>query len=262
MIRCGAENRDEILAYIGKDYGKCLYLYVDLMKYGFDNPNVRLWLQKDEEGNNRVLVLQYYTGMHVFSREGSFDASEVRALIEENAPSMICGMRDTLALLGDDVPGYELETGKVGHLEEVRREADPRCVKASREDLRDIADLMADDEALGKPYQQDLLYRQLVERYDQGFGRSFMIRDEEKGNVIATASTYAEEAGVAVVSGVMVHPEHRGQGLAGKVLTALCTDLRKDNMDVFSYYYIEQAERLHRNTGFESVGAWAKLVRQ
>ena len=70
MIRCGIDDREEILSYIGKEYGKCLYLYVDLMKYGFDNPNVRLWLQKNAEGRNTALVLQYYTGMHVFSRDG------------------------------------------------------------------------------------------------------------------------------------------------------------------------------------------------
>lgn len=34
MIRCGINDREEILSYIGKEYGKCLYLYVDLMKYG------------------------------------------------------------------------------------------------------------------------------------------------------------------------------------------------------------------------------------
>ena len=98
MIKCGVQNRDEILDYIGKDYGKCLYLYVDLMKYGFDNPNVNLWLQKDGTGENRVLVLQYYTGMHVFSRDGDFGAEEVLELIRERQPSMVCGMKDTLAL--------------------------------------------------------------------------------------------------------------------------------------------------------------------
>lgn len=265
MIRCGIEQRQEILDYIGRDYGKCLYLYVDLMKYGFDNPNVNLWLQKDAEGRNLALVLQYYTGMHVFSRDGDFDPDKVRALIAERNPSMVCGMKTTLAKLGE-ISGYEMEVGMVGQLKKLTDSDTSMCIKAvkdeTRDDIREIADFMADDEALGKPYKDDQLYNQLVERYEQNFGRSFMIRDEQTGKVIATASTYAEEAGVAVISGVMAHPDFRGQGLAGKALSAVCRDLKKDGFDVFSYYYIKPAERLHYRAGFETIGEWAKLVRQ
>ncbi len=265
MIRCGISERQEILDYIGKDYGKCLYLYVDLMKYGFDNPNVNLWLQKGEDGGNRALILQYYTGMHVFSRDGEFDPEKIRTLIAERNPSMVCGMKTTLSRLGE-IDGYEMEVGMVGQLMHPADTDTSMCIKAvrneTRDDIREIADFMADDEALGKPYQGDQLYNQLVERYNQNFGRSFMIRDEKTGKVIATASTYAEEAGVAVISGVMAHPDFRGQGLAGTALTAVCKDLKKDGFDVFSYYYIKPAERLHYRVGFETIGEWAKLVRQ
>ncbi len=260
MIKCGIENRDEILGYIGKDYGKCLYLYVDLMKYGFDNPNVNLWLQKDDNDSNIALILQYYTGMHIFSRDGNLKPDEIIALIEERKPSMVCGMHETLAELGE-IPEYEIEVGHVAHLANAEEVISAECLKASREDIRGIANLMADDEALGKPYEGDALYNQLIERYDQNFGRSFFIRNDEDGKIIATASTYAEEAGVAVMSGVMVHPDYRGQGLAGKVIRALCTDLHEDGFDVFSYYYIPEAERMHLRTGFEPIGEWAKLVR-
>lgn len=261
MFKCTVENRNEILAYIGNDYGKCLYLYVDLMKYGFENPNVNLWLQKDENGENHALILQYYTGMHVFSKDGAFDASEVADLINERKPSMVCGMQTTLAAIGE-IAGYEIEVGKVAHLVDVADVVAPECRKATREDIRDVADFMADDEALGKPYADDELYNQLVERFDQNFGRTFFIRDEVSGKVIATASTYAEEAKVAVVSGVMVHPDYRGRGLAGKVIRGLCADLHRDGFDVFSYYYIPDAERMHLRAGFEPIGEWAKLVRE
>lgn len=262
MIKCDINNKKEILSYIGKDYGKCLYLYVDLMKYGFDNPNVNLWLQKDDDGETHALVLQYYSGMHVFSRDGEFDAEEIRKLIEERDPSMVCGMKTTLDRFADSVPGYEMEVGKVAQLVKPAAYDTTDCLRASREDIRDIADLLADDEALGKPYKDDQLYNQLIERFDQKFGRSFLIRSEETGKVIATASTYAEEAGVAVISGVMVHPDYRGLGLAKKVLTAICRNLKEEGFDVFSYYYIPSAETIHIRAGLEPIGEWAKLVRK
>ena len=191
----------------------------------------------------------------------SIGPAKVRALIEERNPSMVCGMKTTLDLLGE-MPGREMEVGKVAALKETADIDTAGCSRATREEIREIADLMADDEALGKPYAGDELYNQPVERFDQKFGRSFLYRDEKTGKVIATASTYAEEAGVAVISGVMVHPDFRGQGLAKKVLTAICRNLKEEGFDVFSYYYIPSAEAMHIRSGFEPIGEWAKLVRQ
>ena len=75
MIKCTKENAQEIFDYIGKDYGKCAYLYIDLKKYGFENENVNIWYQK--EGDQiKVLMFQYYNGMHVFSRDNIFDAQD------------------------------------------------------------------------------------------------------------------------------------------------------------------------------------------
>ena len=30
--------------YIGTEYYKCLYLYLDFLKYGLDNENLKFWL--------------------------------------------------------------------------------------------------------------------------------------------------------------------------------------------------------------------------
>ena len=59
----------------------------------------------------------------------------------------------------------------------------------------------------------------------------------------------------------MVHPEYRGKGLSKNVLSAVCDNLKKDGFDVFSYYYIPSATRMHQSVGFEPIGDWAKLVR-
>ena len=258
MYKCKKENEKEIIEYIGKSYGQCLYLYVDLLKYGFDNENINVWFQKEED-EIKALVLQYYTGVHVFSKEVEFDVKEVVDLLKEINPSMICGMKWTLDKIKDYFDNYEMEIGIVGELTNLKVYDTEGCYKANAEEIKELAELLSEDESLGKPYGFELLYKQLLERYEENFGRNFIYRDN--GKIVATASTYAEKGGVAVISGVMVHPEYRGKGLSKNVLSAVCDNLKKDGFDVFSYYYIPSATRMHQSVGFEPIGDWAKLVR-
>ncbi|MCU7378690.1 GNAT family N-acetyltransferase [Clostridiales Family XIII bacterium ASD5510] len=244
--------------YIGQDYGQCLYLYIDLLKYGFENENINVWWQKQDE-KTTALVLQYYTGTHVFSRQGKYDAAEIAFLLKEIDPSMICGMKMTLSQLEPFFENYELELGLVGKLTNLKTYHTQGCYKANEEEIRELAQVLSEDEALGKPYGFELLYKQLLERYREGFGRNYINRDE--GRIVATASTYAEQRGVAVISGVFVEPKFRGKGLSKNVLSAICADLIEEGIEVFSYYYIESATRMHQAVGFEPIGDWAKLVR-
>jgi len=87
IIKCTKADEQRIFDYIGKDYGKCAYMYIDLKKYGFDNPNVNLWLD-EEDGEIRLVMLQYYTGVHLFSRENEFDVDGIAEVLTENKPSL------------------------------------------------------------------------------------------------------------------------------------------------------------------------------
>ncbi|MCB6367825.1 hypothetical protein LI291_16765, partial [Intestinibacillus massiliensis] len=60
---------------------------------------------------------------------------------------------------------------------------------------------------------------------------------------------------------VFVEPKFRGKGLSKTVLSAICADLIEEGIEVFSYYYIESATRMHQAVGFKPIGYWAKLVR-
>lgn len=259
MIKCGNDQKQEILDYIGNDYGKCLYLYVDLLKYGLENENVHLWQQKDENGNICLIMLKYYTGVHLYSKNGHFDVRDVVYELKCIKPSMICGMETTIEQVKPYFDNYEMETGLVGRLEKLNDYSTEECKRADISELSELAAVLAEDEALGKPYGYDLLYKQLCERYIEKFGRNFIYRNN--GKIIATASTYAEMNNVAVLSGVFVAPEWRGQGLSKRILSAVCKELRSQSFDVYSYYYIESAHRMHKSIGFDDLGNWAKLVR-
>lgn len=260
MIKCEKKDLESILAYIGDEFGKCLYLYLDILKYGFENKNVNVWCQKSNE-NIVLITLQYYNGMHVFTKDiEKVNLIDLVKLLKERNPNMICGMGNIIRLLTSYFDNYHLEIGYVGQLVNLKDYSIKNCRVANEDDLKDIAEFMANDEALGKPYGFDLLYKQLVERYGQKYGRTFILEDNQQ--IVATASTYAEENKCAVVSGVLVDPNFRGRGLSKSVLTALCSNLKEEGYNVFSYYYIEQAIKMHKSVGFETLGEWAKLVKE
>lgn len=260
MIKCNEKNKDAILDYIGTDYGKCAYLYIDLMKYGFGNENVNVWRQEDVSGNYTVIVLQYYTGMHVYSRENNFDKMDIVELILERMPALVCGMSDTLDMFSEYLKEqYKSELGKVLKLGKYTGVTNDEVRRADKSELTEITELLMTDEEMGGPYSTELLYKQLLERYETGFGRNW-IRTDEKG-IISHCATYAELDNIAVISGGIVRKDHRGKGEYPGQLGAMCRDLYMEGKEVISYYY-GGAKTAHKLVGFNILGDWQKLIRK
>lgn len=259
MIRCIESDKEKILEYIGKDYGKCAYLYIDFCKYGLSNDNVKVWMQRRENNELCAIVLQYYSGMHVYSRKGDFDPKEISELIKEQQPSLVCGMEETLSKLYGYVEGYEVELGKVLRLGKYTGEKNEDVYQGKREELKEVADLLMTDEEMGGPYKGDELYQQLLERFDTGFGRSWIRRDEK--GIVSHCATYAELDELAVISGGIVRMDYRGTGQYPGQLGAMCCDLYNEGKEVISYYY-GGAKSAHKKVGFEILGNWAKLIKQ
>ncbi len=257
MIQCEEKDKQIILDYIGKDYGKCAYLYIDLKKYGLNNPHVRAWYQPDGKGGIAAVALQYYLGFHVYSRDGRFNPEDIASLIEQNRPTLVCGMKETIDRIAPFTHSYTPEYGKVLRLGKYSGIAGEKAYRAKREDLKEIAELLAEDEEMGGPYGFDALYHQLLERYDEGFGRNWVLRDDK--GVVAHSATYAELDDIAVVSGGIVRPDCRGKGEYQRQLGALCRDLVSENKEVISYYY-GVGGTAHRVVGFEKLGDWEKLI--
>lgn len=257
MIKCTVRDREELLAYIGKDYDKCAYLYIDFRKYGLENENVEMWKQLDESGEICVIALRYYNGMHLFSRGNVFDAEDVKELIRTVRPALVCGMKDTLSRFEGQIPGYIHEYGKVLKLGAYSGIAGSEVRRATREELKDIVELLMTDEEMGGPYTFDLLYKQFCERFDEGFGRNW-VRMDDKG-VVSHCATYAEMDDLAVISGGIVRMDYRGTGQYPGQLGAMCKDLYEEGKCVISFYY-GGAKSAHKAVGFDILGDWEKLI--
>ena len=65
MLKTYNQNIERLIEYIGNNYDECLYLYLNIIKYGFSNPNIKVWIEEENDSIS-CIVLKYYTGMHVF----------------------------------------------------------------------------------------------------------------------------------------------------------------------------------------------------
>ena len=76
IIPCNDENIETVFEYIGEDYGKCLYIYIDLKKFGLDDENFNVWIQCENE-EICAIISEYYGGIQIYSKEQNLITEEI-----------------------------------------------------------------------------------------------------------------------------------------------------------------------------------------
>ncbi len=261
IISCKESDKDKIYEYIGRDYGKCLYIFIDLKKYPLDGDVFKAWIQYRDDDICAVIT-EYYGGFQIYSKDLDLDAREAAEFFKENGADKIFGAEELIDKLKAYFPDFEQELGIVGQLGTLTDEYYEDAYSAPLEELPEIVSIVAEDEGIGKPYGYDSLFTQFSERKQNDFGRNYILRDPENDNrIICHAGTYAELPELAVIGGVISAPEYRGKGYSKGTLAALCKELRDEGKDVFSFFYIPSATRMHYGVGFEKVCNWAKIMK-
>ena len=300
----------EVLDYYRQDRKNCLYSYIDLKKYGLGNPHLSVYIDRGlvtdqgyadtlqaetmhdilkeadtsqagtadsalTAGALRCVLLQYYTGINVFSYKNNLDVPATVAFLQEKQPSMITGPLETLEKLYPYFrETYDFEAGYVTELLEkpkdesmsetdesdAETQAEFPVEKAGEAELPEIAALICTDEGVGGTYTPEGLAAQLLERQRDGFGRNYFIR--QNGRIVCHAGTYAEVDDLAVVSGVITAEDSRGQNLADRVVSKLNKELLAEGKHPCLFYYTKSAARLYAKTGYAAGTGWAKLIRK
>ena len=262
MIKvCDNKRIDEILSYIGNEYYKCLYLYIDMQQYGCSSDFTKTWIQEDN-GEITGVMLAYHSAVHVYSKQLNFDVKELTEFLMEKNPSIICACAELIRLLEPHMSskGFLSEYGHVGkfiHCEPSSVSCDIRL--ANKDDINEIAKLLYEDDDIGSSYTMKDLVKQIEERLESGFVRSYVIK--EGNHVVAHLGTGAEVDKLCTVSYVITHPEYRGKGLSSSLFSYACNQLSLEGKEIYSVYYPENSRRLHHKMGFVDCCEFGKLYR-
>ncbi len=258
---CDNERMPEILSYIGSEYYKCLYLYIDMQQYGCSSDFTKTWLQEDN-GDITAVILAYHSAMHVYSNQFNNDVQELTEFLLEKNPSIICASAELIKLLEPQMSskGFISEYGHIGkfvHCEP--SSASCNICLANKDDIKEIAKLLYDDDDIGSSYTMEDLVKQIEERIDGGFVRSYVIKDDN--HVIAHLGTGAEVDKLCTICYVITDPEYRGRGLSSSLFSYACNQLNSEGKEIFSVYYPENSRHLHHKMGFVDCCEFGKLYR-
>lgn len=257
-----AENQDvkRLLDYFSMDLKNCLYSYIDLKKYGIDTPNLTVYLEEDDEQKIRCSALKYYEGLQLFDGFGRMDAQATAELIKTLGSHIVSSTVEVIEqlfpLLKDS---YEMEQGYVTEMKHMPEGGISEEVhQADTSEYEEIAKLICTDAGVGGHYEPEELKEQLLTRYEEGFGRNYILKRD--GEIIHHAATYAELDDLAVISGVITRADWRGKGVGTLAVKKLCHDLLSEGKKPCLFYYTKQAEGFYKKIGFEDGTGWAKLV--
>lgn len=264
IIELTTENEiEDLLEYVKEDIANCLYIYVDLKRYGLSNKNMQVWI--DKNGHETCLVvMRYHDGFQIYSNQNSWDQEGLVTLIEEYKPERIAGNESVIRALEPRISNrYYSEYGVIfkgrnEHFSGISEEFVPQI--ANLADIPEIAELLLTEQEFREQYTKAELIGQLEERYRTKMGRSMVIK--VNGKIAGHIGTFAETQDVAIISGAVVTKEYRNTDcyaiLSHKLSEILC-GIEKKNI-----YFFATNKRLIRlvQRMNELIASYGKLIRK
>ena len=253
---------DYVISYLKKNILKCVYLYINLIKYGVNNININGYVYLDEVDDIKCVIVKYYNGIQIYSENNDFDKDELVKLLNVLKPNVISGELDTIKnIYYDFIDKYNLEIGYVSKLDRnailTENTNKYRIEKNNKNLLYQISDLICSDYKLGGHYTKEGLYKQLKDRIDDNFGRNYVILD--KNGIVSHAATYAEIDNISVIGGVITRSDKRGKGIGSFIVNELCNDLILEGKEVYLFYENSVAGQIYKKIGFIENIEWMKL---
>lgn len=100
IVKCQKNDEQIIESYIGKEYYKCLYLYMNLQRYGIGSQVIDVYMDK-RENEIKAVYLFYFSCVHVYSKDNDFSVLELKELIKDHPIKMIYCEKSTAEYIGD-----------------------------------------------------------------------------------------------------------------------------------------------------------------
>lgn len=254
------EDIDEILSYLKRDVGNCIYLYMDIKKYGLDNPNMKVWINEDLL---HTVVMKYYDSIQIYSTNIEADLKEVIECIYRENVQMVYGEKHTIDIIYSDskiVVDFETKSGEVFEFTNYREYQTDEIELANENDMEEVAALICMDDDFSKNYQVDSLALQLKERMQTGMGRNYIVRKD--GKIIAHIATFAEVDKIAVTSGLIVHPDYRKYPYGTLLESYLVNTLLKEEYKVFTFINERKRTKLLQAMKNKEYGKYEKLMKR
>ena len=255
------EETEEILAYLEQDLGNCIYLYMDIKKYGLSDNHIKVWV--NEEKPITTVIMRYFDSLQIYGDVQEADITGIyKCILNENV-QMISGKKilvDKLKTFDNIAAEYDCKDGSVFIFENYRTFSYKGIERAGIEDCAEIATLICTDGGFAGNYEEEGLACQLRDRLKSGMGRNYIIRKD--GKIIAHIATFAENMGIAVTSGLIVDAECREYPYGAMMESYLVNELKKEKFRIYTFVNDRKRIKMLRAMGTEECGQYEKLMKR
>lgn len=263
MIRKLTEiDRKPLMKLLIKEPALNLFIIGDVENFGFEQEFMELWGEFDPvDFQIKAVLLRFYKSYLPFAK-GPFDVEGFAALLRKDKDvEMISGSSEVMKAFGKVINFRKEKHLYFAELKDMNEEiyrglsASGSIKKATVSEVNAICALTdgiqefeSSSEGSRKSLHQTLM---------SGTGRTYYI--ECQGEVVATASTAAENSMSAMVIAVATHQAYREQGLATRVVVQLCADLLAEGRSLCLFYDNPKAGAIYKRLGFQDIGAWSMM---
>lgn len=254
------ETRDQILEYLKRHLEECIYLTIDLEKYGYQCPEAEFWYT-EKEGRPDTVLMKYYDSFQIFSADEQWDAKESAELMGTYHVQTICGKESMIRKLEKHMEGYSAQYGIIVKEDSYREFKQFELVReAEAKEAGEIAELMLTDEDFKMNYSPEELTQQLRDRMNDKMGRSYVIKED--GKIVAHTAIYAECGPVAVESGLIVHEDYKKKLYGMIIHEFIKKKLLSEGKTLYGFRVVDNMQRYAKALGLNVCGCYGKLTRK
>lgn len=264
MEKLTESSRAELLAYLEVEPEYNIFIIGDLYNFGFDDPVMELYAQRDGRGDFLCVMVRFLTNYVFYSHKPELvDAAAVAKQMTDCGVEISCinGKKDAVEILMPFFPDRKVCND---YLAALRKSPEPReldCapVRLAPAQAREIIDLYLQVEGFADSCvgREDAEAESTRVNLENG-GRCYGIHKD--GRLIAAASTSAESDISAMITGVCTHPDYRGKGYASALVAKLCCDCLQEGLRSLCLFYDNPAAgRIYRRIGFVEMGQYMML---
>ncbi|MGG2015490.1 GNAT family N-acetyltransferase [Bacillus sp. S10(2024)] len=257
MIRKLTEqDHKQVISFLRKEAAFNLFLIGDIEAFGYNQEFQELWGQFTIENKLHAVLLRFHDSFIAYA-EDSFQPEAFMNQFLNYDHIKLSGKSEVVEQfenftnlnLGKKLQTYFCECTTAKQLIKDTSKEDIKIATAF--DVDRIMHLRKQITEFTLADNSGKLLRQAIET---NTGRTYYI--EKNGEIIACASTSAENSLSAMVVGVCTHPNHCGKGYASNIVSKMIQDFIAEGRTLCLFYSNPAAGRIYKRLGFEDIGTW------
>ena len=253
-------QKDKRLIETIKDHkNQNIYLYIDVMTYGFHNSQIRTYVS-EIDGKALGIVYEYFGSLQLmtFGVVSETLVNDLVGFVSLNQNKRISGPKELIELLYKHVYAkYAITQGYIMKYTGEKAEISEETSFADAKDFPEIADLICNDRNLGKGYDYENILNQLILRYNYEECENMIIR--HNGKIVSHVASYAVLPELVIVSGMVTAPSYRNLGYGSKLIRSFSSYLYQTGKLPVLYCYEEEYHSWYAKLGYDDIGLSAKL---